>query len=321
MVSNPQPEISVIIPLYKSARYLREALESISNQTYGSQGKNPFEVLLIIDGECENFEDNIPPQIRPALKIHKIEHRGVSGARNCGIEKSSAKFIAFLDADDIWCPSKIARQMEAFRKSPQAGLVYTNSFWIDKSGKVLKRTQEKQYGKLPQGRIHLDMMERDYIITSSMLIGKDVFAKVGLFDTGLEVCEDWELKIRIAREFEVVSVPEPLIYYRLHAGGSHYQCEKMLECGYKVFDAHIQPLETTESGNGRLEKLKANISLNLAGSRLYIDQPGEARKYLAESFRWNKKSLRLYLMYFLSLFPKPARDFLLEMRDRIPLFP
>ena len=186
---------------------------------------------------------------------------------------------------------------------------------------MLRRTQKEQYGRLPSGKVFKDMMERDFPVTSTMLIRKEVFDTVGFFDTRLEVCEDWEFKIRISKSYEFAAVDEPLIYYRLHAGGTHYKCEKMLECGYKVFDTHVRSLEASGPANGEILSLKANIALNLAGSWLYIDRTRQAREYLRESMKFDKKNPRLYLMYLLSLLPKGARDLALAARDRIPFLP
>ncbi len=309
-------KVSVVIPIYQSAKYLGETLESLENQTYFKKNPANLEVQIIVDGECEAFEHRIPSSLTSNIKIHKIPHCGVSGARNYGIEKSHSDFVAFLDADDTWLPEKLEKQVELLHKNFNAGMAYTNSFWIGKTGRVLSRTQKQQYGRLPQGNIAYDMMERDYIITSSVLIRREVFGKAGLFDTSLEVCEDWEFKIRIAKAYEVLCLDEPLIRYRLHAGGTHYKCQRMLECGYAVFDRHAKDFP-----GGLPPQFKANVPLNLAGSWLYIDQPAEARKYLNESRKIHGSGNRMALMFILSFMPKPARDLLLWLRDKIPFLP
>ena len=300
---------------------MREALESVSRQTWLAKNPDSLEILLVIDGECDGYESQIPSELKPILKILKIPHCGVSGARNHAIEKAASdKYIAFLDADDVWIPQKLEQQVTWMDTHPDCGMVYTNSFWIDKSGRVLSRTQSDQYGYLPDGDIKKPMLERDYIITSSVLLRKNVFAKAGMFRTDLEVCEDWEFKIRVAKSFRVHSILEPLIYYRLHAEGTHYKCARMLECGYMVFEEHLQT-ELAGFSNGQMQSFKANIPLNLAGSLLYIDRPKDARKYLAESYRLNPRNKRLYLMFGLTLLPTWARDILLYIRDKFKFLP
>jgi len=313
---NRSPKVSVITPLYQSAAFLREALESVEKQTFFKKNPKDLELLIIVDGTSEPFEDKIPESLKPCVQIHKIEHRGVSGARNYGIERTTAPYVAFLDGDDTWHPEKLDHQLKIFEENPETGMVYTNSYWIDKSGRILSRTQKEQYGRLPEGHIAKDMMERDYIITSSVLVQRKVFDKVGLFDTSLEVCEDWELKIRISKAFPVRNIAEPLIYYRLHAGGSHYKCEKMLDCGYEVFDRHIKDFKEQDVKN--MKAFRANVPLNLAGSWLYIDQTSLSRRYLKEALRQNGGGIRLYLMYTLSYMPKFSRNLLLWVRDKIP---
>lgn len=317
------PEISIIIPIYKTAEFLQPTLESIAHQTYLKKNSDAFEILFIVDGECEPYEHKIPSALKPWMKIEIIPHCGVSATRNYAIKKANAsKFIAFIDADDIWLPEKIEKQIRAFNENVNLGMVYTNSYWIGKTGEVLSRTQKDQYGFLPSGNISAYMLERDYIITSSVMVKKEVFQNVGVFDTELEVCEDWELKIKIAKAYSVQALQDPLIYYRLHLNGTHYKCAKMLECGYRVFHRHIDSIKKDKNLNGeKIIQWKSNIPLNLAGSWLYIDQTRQARHYLWEAFKLNKTNKRLYLMFILSVCPKALRDFLLNLRDKLPFLP
>ena len=266
-VSRSAPSVSIVIPLYRVAGYLREALESVSRQTWLAKNPDSLEILLVIDGECDGYESQIPSELKPILKILKIPHCGVSGARNHAIEKAASdKYIAFLDADDVWIPQNSNSKLRMDTHGLRYGL--HQQFWIDKSGRVLSRTQSDQYGYLPDGDIKKPMLERDYIITSSVLLRKNVFAKAGMFRTDLEVCEDWEFKIRVAKSFRVHSILEPLIYYRLHAEGTHYKCARMLECGYMVFEEHLQT-ELAGFSNGQM-RVQANI-LSICRFLLYID--------------------------------------------------
>ena len=94
-----KPEISVVIPVYKSVPFLKDAVDSVLSQTYFAGKPGLFEILIVVDGECEDLSDKVPTA--PNIKILQIKHRGVSGARNHGIENAQAsRFIAFLDSDD-----------------------------------------------------------------------------------------------------------------------------------------------------------------------------------------------------------------------------
>jgi len=310
---NAPPSVSVIMPAYRATPYLKEALESAAAQTF-----TDFELLIITDGETDPYEDRIPGSLRSRVRSLTIAHAGVSAARNHGIMNARGRFIAFLDSDDVWLPRKLNEQVLRLEARPAAGLVYTNCYWIDKSGRTLKRTQLEQRGKLPSGKVAADLLEGDYIITSSLMTRREVFDRSGFFDTSLEVCEDWELKMRLAEDFEAEAITEPLIYYRLHPGGAHYRCAPMLEQGYKVFEKHFEKIMP---GSALKDKLKANIPLNLAGSLIYIDKPELAGPYLAEAFRLNKTNPRLYLMAFLSRMPRAVRNMLLWLRDTLSFIP
>jgi len=306
--------VSVVIPVYKETPYLGQALDSVAFQTYLSCGK--INVHVIIDGEGHVPDAIVPPTLKNNIHVHSIPHGGVSVARNYGIAVSKGSaYIAFLDSDDIWCPEKLDRQMDLMRRHPKAGLIYTNSYWINKGGDVLKRTQKEQYGILPGGNILLHMLKRNYIITSSILLKKEVIDKLGAFDTTLEVTEDWDFNLKVAAEFEIYAVQEPMIYYRLHMGGAHYRLDAMLRHGYRVFD------RWAPSNMPELAKLKAQIPLNLAGSALYTGQYLLAWKFIKEALRWDRLDPKIYFMMALGLMPPPLKRALLVFRDRWRFLP
>jgi glycosyltransferase involved in cell wall biosynthesis len=116
------PKISVIIPTYNSANYLPEAIESVLAQTY----KN-FEIVVIDDGSTDNTKEVVVPYLDQIVFL-ETENGDPAKARNHGIRKSSGEYVAFLDADDIWCPDKLERQLAYFSKNPHYHLVFSDAY-------------------------------------------------------------------------------------------------------------------------------------------------------------------------------------------------
>ena len=144
----------------------------MAGQTVFPLKKVSIEILLAQAGSVEDLSPFIPEEIRSLVSQLNVEHRGVSYTRNTAILKSRSEWLAFLDADDNWLPQKLEEQLNVITQTPSAEMIYTNSFWIDASGRRFKKTQLDEYGKMPQGNIADALLERNYIITSSVLLKK-----------------------------------------------------------------------------------------------------------------------------------------------------
>jgi glycosyltransferase involved in cell wall biosynthesis len=189
---------SVVIPVYNRDSFLKNALESVFLQSY----KN-FEVIVVDDGSTIDLFKVLRPYISKNLTYIKIpENRGVSFARNVGIENSKYEFIAFLDSDDIWLPNKLHLQKN-FLEQFNLLICHTDEFWFKNGRFVNQGKKHSKYG----GRIFSKMLDFCRISPSSVVIHKDIFNEVGMFDINLPVCEDYDLWLRIALRFEIGYLP------------------------------------------------------------------------------------------------------------------
>lgn len=194
-------EISVVIPTYNRYALLQRALESIYIQS-----SLPKEVIVVDDGS-----DDATPNIQNEFpQIHYIyqENAGVSAARNKGIASSNCEWIAFLDSDDLWEREKLAKHKAFHALHPKTLMSYTDELWI-RDGKMVK--VPKKYQKPEEGLFERSL-SHCIIAPSSVCIHRSVFEQVGLFDEGLEVCEDYDLWLRIASEYEIGLINEKLIH-------------------------------------------------------------------------------------------------------------
>lgn len=202
--------VSVIIPTFNRSLLLQRAMESVLNQTW-----KDFELIVVDDASYDDTRETVKrlSQNRPFIKyIRHKENLDVGEARNTGIKSSSAPLIAFLDDDDEWLPSKLEKQMRYLESlsDPRVGMVYTGAVWINpKTGKKLIHQRPNH-----TGWIYEDLLKRNVIVAgaSSCLIKRRCFAKIGYFKPR-QCYEDWDLWLRLAKEFKIEAVDEFLVKY------------------------------------------------------------------------------------------------------------
>jgi glycosyltransferase involved in cell wall biosynthesis len=211
---NEGPLVSVIIPAYNAENFITETLKSVLGQTY----KN-IEVIVVDDGSQDKTAEIVEKfiAIDQRVKLLKQVNSGVAVARNTGIAHAQGEFIAPIDADDIWYPENIAKQVECFGRSPEnVGLVYSWSAHIDETGLI---TGGFCVGNIT-GNVYTTLIWQNFIGNASCtMMRSSVLEKVGLYNYQLrqqkaQGCEDWDLYLRIAEFYEFAVVPEFLVGYR-----------------------------------------------------------------------------------------------------------
>jgi glycosyltransferase involved in cell wall biosynthesis len=202
--------ISVIIPTYNRAQFLGEAIRCVLDQEYFVQnGPSSFELLVIDDGSTDatpeivrSFGDN--------LKYAFQQHRGVSAARNHGLELARGDYIAFLDSDDLWKKEKTGVQMSFMKAFPEAMVCCTEETWIRRGKFANPKKKHQKYS----GWIFDKVLPLCLLSLSSALFRRELFEEIGKFDEELPACEDYDLSIRIAAKYPIHLLPRPLIVKR-----------------------------------------------------------------------------------------------------------
>jgi glycosyltransferase involved in cell wall biosynthesis len=197
-----RPLISCIVPVYNGQVYLCEAIDSILEQTY-----RPIEILAVDDGSTDGSAAILRSYSAQILVFHQ-ENGGPSAARNHGIRKSRGEFIAFLDADDLWHPRKLTRQMDRFAERPGTEVCITHfqNFWMP----ALEKDAEFFRGH----RYSLPMV--GYTL-QTLLARRSIFERVGYFDPVLRWGEDVDWFARAAEKtVKVEVIQETLTYRRIH---------------------------------------------------------------------------------------------------------
>ena len=217
---------------YNSAEYLQEALDSVLSQTFVD-----WEVIFwdnqSSDGSASIFNSYTDKRFR----YHwASEHTVLGHARNLAVEQARGEWIAFLDCDDLWLPEKLAKQVDIIREEgSDLGLVYgymrmlveegssLNSGW-GKGMQAYKRDRNRQ--RLPEGNIFPELLKENFVPLLSSVVRRSAYWQVGGIDPELKQAEDYDLFVKISKDFKVRAVQEIMCDYRVHDSNlSHGQLE------------------------------------------------------------------------------------------------
>ncbi len=193
-------KISVIIPTYNRVSVLPRAIDSVLAQTRAAD-----EIIVVDDGSTDETQQLIKDQY-PQVKLISQSNQGVSAARNNGIKKAKGNWVCLLDSDDSWQTNKLEKQIDLITNNPDYLICHTNEIWY-RNGKILN--QAKKHEKRG-GHIFQHCLPLCAISPSSVMINKQVFDEVGLFDEDLPACEDYDMWLRICCKYPVLFIDKAL---------------------------------------------------------------------------------------------------------------
>jgi glycosyltransferase involved in cell wall biosynthesis len=219
-MADSRPDVSVVIPTHDRVSLLRLTLRTVLWES-----EAPFEVIVVDDGSSDGTAEMV--HALGDHRIRMIRHdntRGVSAARNTGIEAAMGTWVAFVDDDDVWAPNKLSLQLREARETDRIW-VYTGSVNITVDHRII--------GGAPPSPpdVVAEALRRTNLVPggcSSVVVRADALRHVGGFDESLGILEDWDLWIRLAREGPPAWVPQPLVGYRIHPGNSTRRIDRLL---------------------------------------------------------------------------------------------
>jgi glycosyltransferase involved in cell wall biosynthesis len=227
MAMTARPLVSVVLPTHNMARFLGEALESVLRQTY-----DHLEVHVIDDGSTDNPRDAIASLLEdPRVHFHAIPQSGQGRAKNVGIRASRGEFIGFIDADDLWVPDKLERQLPLFTR-PEIGVVYTDFERVDVNGAPLETFR----GPVYVGRITNQLLIENFVTGMASVVRRECFDAVGMFDEIIPMGIDYDLWLRISTKFEFAYLDYVTYLYRFWGGQMSRNFEKRLDCAITIME-------------------------------------------------------------------------------------
>jgi glycosyltransferase involved in cell wall biosynthesis len=223
---NKPPTVSVVIATYNYAHYLPGAIESALGQTF-----QDFEIIIVDDGSTDNTPETVAPFLSDRrIHYHRTENRGQPAAENEAIRLATAPWIAFLDADDEWLPTKIERQIRVAEQTPRVGVVYARRMVIDAEGNERDDRELTPY----RGDVLEQIFLNNFVCFSSSMVHRDVLSEVGTFDERRRQASDYDLWIRIARFYHFDYVNEPLVKYRVGHGSLRARADLQLDSALAI---------------------------------------------------------------------------------------
>jgi glycosyltransferase involved in cell wall biosynthesis len=289
--------VSVIMNCYNSDKYLREAIQSVLDQTYTN-----WEIIF-----WDNRSNDSSAAIVKSIADDRIryffapEHTGLGAARNHALGKCTGEFVAFLDCDDIWLPSKLEKQVRIMEDKAQIDLLYANYYMLD-----MEKNRKKLWlrGKQPEGDIYekfLDFNNKYSIAILTVLVRKIAFARLkSLFDSNLNLAEDYDLFMRILAGSKAGYLDEPVAIYRVHPNMTSYVLRDGWVNEYKYIAGKFKELGKGETYAEVLNQMEKQIryvetTVEMANGNLKV-----ARKTIAP---YKYAGLRFFLVYLATHMP------------------
>ena len=290
------PTVSVIMNCYNGEQYLKEALDTIYAQTY-----QDWEIIFW-DNASTDSSAEIARSYGDKLKYFRGEKTvPLFAARNCALKEARGEFIAILDCDDLWLPTKLEEQVPLLEKDEKVGLVYSDAFLFNQKG---KEKRQFEITKPHRGNVFPELLCSNFLNSQTVVIRKKVFDSLeSWFDGRLTYVGDFDIYLRISYKWKVDYVDRPLAKYRLHLGSATFKEGReglAMELGLMIesLSKAIDDLEYRyPEGYRRLERRRDNV-LSL------LDWENGDKKRARKRIKAYIRDARVYpILYFLMYFP------------------
>ncbi|WP_246988392.1 glycosyltransferase family 2 protein [Halorientalis marina] len=296
------PSLSVVIPTYNRPEFLDGAIKSAIHQTHDN-----LEIVVVDDGSENAYANEIVAQYPEQVRciVHE-ENRGLSAARNTGIEQSDGEYIAFLDDDDRWHEGKLAKQVSALEADSGVGLATCRLASIDGDGNLLRCD-----GTVVDGDLSDVIYTRNVIGTPSrVVVRRDALPSERPFDETLPTKQDWDFYIRLFQEWRVVGAEE-ILCFRTRHGGMASDPEDAKEDNIRVIEKHREEIER----RGLWSETMANYYEKVGVTYLLDGQPAPARRFLRRSISY-ESSVTRFAMMGLGFVPAFVFEYVLSFKRR-----
>lgn len=304
------PRVSTVIPAYNAAATLPAAVESVLRQTF-----DVFEIVIVDDGSQDDTYE-VANRIRdPRVRVLHQENLGASSARNTGISAAVGDLVAFLDADDLWYSQKLDRQLD-FMARTQANASQTAVWFVADDMAPISRGPCR-----PSQDALLDVLLFRHLpgFSSTLVATRELLEQVGPFDESLEILEDWEFAIRLARQGQFLNLDEALTTYRVHPGNRSRDLQLHVRPGLQVLEELFADPQLPVRIQRERSRIYSTMFAMYSGGAL---KSGNRR----ESLRWGFRAIKQHPSALIRILGLPGRRMQRKasrlggrhMSDRVP---
>lgn len=270
------PLVSVVIPAYNSASTLGATIRSALSQTF-----TDIELIVVDDGSQDDTLAVAKSITDARVRALSQPNGGAAAARNSGIRAANGRYVALLDADDLWLAHKLDRQLAILTSRPEVHAVQAGAIFVDDSLNILS---VRQCAPSKDALLETLLFKNMPNSMSTLLIARHKFEEMGYFDPELAILEEWDMMIKVARHCNLVSIEEPLSLYRVHPGNRSRDVGIHIKPGYTVLDRLFRDPTLAPHIRARKRLIYSHFYTMLAGgsyrSRRWVDCATWATKAL-----------------------------------------
>jgi glycosyltransferase involved in cell wall biosynthesis len=296
------PQVSVIMPCFNHALFVGESIEAVL-----AQSAREFELIVVDDCSRDSSREVIERYVRSDGRVRAIYHEtnlGASRSRNDGIRVAQGAYIAFCDADDVWMPQKLARQIELLEKNPTHDVAYCDALIINETG---EETGERFSDEFPvpgngTGRLFDKLCTRNFVNMQTVVLRRTCIVDVGNFDEHIKWVEDWWFWLRVSYQHSFIYANEALAKYRVHQRSTGRVQRK----GYKANRVKVFH-RTLRQYPGIPSKLKSEIYYHLGVALTGLGRVKYARRCFIRAIEVQRSNARALCGLFLSLSKVPLK--------------
>ncbi len=269
------PLVSVVIPAYNAAQTLKATVQSVFEQTV-----QDFEIIIVDDGSKDDTVAVARSIEDSRVKVVAQANGGAAAARNAGIKSAKGKYVAMLDADDLWMPHKLERQLAVFDSEKDVNAVQSGVYYVNDNLEVISvRPCFESKDVLLETLLFQNLPG----LMSTLIVERAVFDKIGYLNTRLVILEDWELAIRLSRFCTFKSVEEPLALYRQFPGNRSKNLSIHIKPGYLILEKLFQDPLLPPRIKRREKLIYSTFYTMLCGGAFNIGRYGESLKWGAKA--------------------------------------
>lgn len=305
---------SIILPSYNYEEYLAEAIESVLNQSF-----RDFELIIVDDHSTDNSREIIQEYVSKDKRIRAVfhkENRGISKTLNDGLAEAKGKFVAFINADDVWVCSKLEKQLDILKENEDL-IVWSEGEIIDNKGRPTGETftqkmadPSRLHPAVKSGDIFKELIYGNFIFFASLILKKENIRHVEFDEQHLKYLNDYKFEIDLAKRHKYYFIPKPLAKYRIHGKSTATRDPK----GYRKDRIAAEKYILQKYGGEIPNKLKAKLFFRISSNYSQVGRKEQSRQFALKAVNVNllSKDNIFYLIFALSSGDSDIGKFLLR---------